>query len=46
MYYFANSGAAESSDGLLVLRTSLDAGKDIVPPDIRKFQEKNKRRQQ
>jgi len=46
LYYFANSGAAESGDGLLVLRTSLDAGKDIVPPDIRKFQEKKKRSQQ
>jgi hypothetical protein len=46
LYYFANAGAAESVDGLLVLRTSLDAGKDIVPPDIRKFQEKKKRRQQ
>jgi hypothetical protein len=46
LYYFANSGAGEVDDGLLVLRTSLDAGKDIVPPDIRKFQEKMKHRQQ
>jgi hypothetical protein len=46
LYYFANSGAEESGDGLLVLRTSLDAGKDIVPPDIRKFQEKKKHREQ
>jgi hypothetical protein len=46
LYYFANSGAAESDGGLVVLRTSLDAGKDIVPPDLRKFQEKMKHRQQ
>jgi len=46
LYYFANSGAGESNDGLVVLRTSLDAGKDIVPPDMRKFQEKMKHRQQ
>jgi hypothetical protein len=46
LYYFANSGAENSENGLLVLRTSLDAGKDIVPPDIRKFQEKMKHRQQ
>lgn len=46
LYYFANSGAGEGDDGLLVLRTSLDAGQAIVPPDIRKFQEKMKHRQQ
>jgi hypothetical protein len=43
LYYFANSNAEESPDGLLVMRTELDAGKTIVPPDVRKFNERVKK---
>jgi hypothetical protein len=39
LYYFANPGAAESAGGVQVLRTPLEAGEQIVPPDIRKFQQ-------
>lgn len=48
LFYFANSNAAGEGggDGLLVLRTPLEAGQAIVPPDIRKFQESMKKRQQ
>jgi hypothetical protein len=43
LYYFANSNAEESPDGLLVMRTELEAGKTIVPPDVRKFNERVKK---
>jgi len=48
LFYFANSNTAAegSSDSLLVLRTPLEAGQAIVPPDVRKFQESMKKRQQ
>ena len=47
LYYFANTNAEGegSGDSLLVLRTPLEAGQAIVPPDIRKFQESMKKRQ-
>ena len=44
LYYFANSNAEESPDGLLVMRTGLEAGKEIVPPDVRKFQDRIKKK--
>jgi len=46
IYYFANPGATESAEGLRVLRTPLESGNAIVPPDLRKFQESLKKRQQ
>lgn len=42
VYYFADArfpGAAESPSEVTVLRTALDAGQDIVNPDMRKFEE-------
>ena len=47
LYYFANSksAAGDGGDKLLVLRTPLDAGEAIVPPDIRKFQQSIKDKQ-
>jgi hypothetical protein len=38
VYYFANTGAGDSDDGVVILRTPLDAGDNIVPPDIRNLQ--------
>lgn len=38
LYYFANTGAESGDAGAVVLRTPLEAGQAIVPPDIRKFQ--------
>ena len=45
LYYFANSGAESGDAGALVLRTPLEAGQAIVPPDIRKFQKSMEARQ-
>jgi hypothetical protein len=45
LYYFANTGAESSDAGALVLRTPLEAGQAIVPPDIRKFQKSMEARQ-
>jgi hypothetical protein len=46
LYYFANRGAGEEAEGAVVMRTPLEAGKAIVPPDMRKFQRSVKERQQ
>jgi hypothetical protein len=46
MYYFANPGATEGADGVQVMRTPLQSGQSIVPPDLRKFQQSLKNRQQ
>jgi hypothetical protein len=46
MFYFANPGAAENTEGLQVMRTPLESGSAIVPPDLRKFQESLKKHQQ
>ena len=46
LYYFANPGTSTSEEGALVMRTPLEAGEAIVPPDIRKFQKSVKDRQQ
>jgi len=47
LYYFANARttAEDRRSELLVMRTPLDSGKAIVPPDIRKFQQSLKDRQ-
>jgi hypothetical protein len=37
VYYFTNSGAAAAGEGAVVMKTGVDAGKDIVPPDLRQF---------
>ena len=39
VFYFANSGSGNAEEGALVMRTPLEAGQAIVPPDIRKFRE-------
>ena len=42
IYYFANAGAQSSGKEaapVIVMRTPLDSGTDIVPPDMRKFEE-------
>jgi len=46
MYYFANPGAADGADGIQVMRTPLESGQAIVPPDLRKFQQSLEKRQQ
>jgi hypothetical protein len=46
LYYFANPGAAEDAGAVQVLRTPLQSGKQIVPPDLRKFQESMKKHQE
>jgi hypothetical protein len=46
LFYFANTGSSDAEGGALVMRTALNAGKTIVPPDLRKFQESIKQRQQ
>jgi len=46
LYFFANSGAAEGADAVQVMRTPLESGQAIVPPDLRKFQQSIKNRQQ
>jgi sugar lactone lactonase YvrE len=46
LYYFANTGAGEEAEGAVVMRTPLESGEAIVPPDIRKFQQSLKDRQQ
>jgi hypothetical protein len=46
MYYFANPGASDGAEGIKVMRTPLESGQAIVPPDLRKFQESLKKRQQ
>jgi len=43
LYFFANPGAADAAQ---VMRIPLDAGQTIVPPDLRKFQQSLKKRQQ
>jgi hypothetical protein len=40
LYYLANPGAGAEAAELVVLRTPLDAGQEIVAPDMRLFQEK------
>jgi len=39
LYYLANPAATNGEDGLLVMRTALDAGNEIVPPDLRRFRQ-------
>jgi sugar lactone lactonase YvrE len=46
LYYFANPGAAEGAQAVQVMRTPLESGQAIVPPDLRKFQQSIKNRQQ
>jgi len=46
VYYFANSGAIGSKTGTIVMNTPVDAGSEIVPPDMRQFQETMKKSQQ
>jgi hypothetical protein len=46
LFYFANTGAGSDAEGALVMSTPLESGKAIVPPDIRKFQQSFKDRQQ
>jgi len=38
-FYFANQGSEDSKAGALVMRTPLDAGSQIEPPDMRVFKE-------
>lgn len=46
LYYFANRGETTNKEGVLVMQTPLEAGNEIVPPDMRKFQESMKNRKQ
>lgn len=39
LYYFANPGAAEDAEAVQVMRTPLESGQAIVPPDLRKYQQ-------
>ena len=41
-YYFASTlpqSPAKESEPVIIMRTPLDSGVDIVPPDMRKFEE-------
>jgi len=46
IYYFANSGAEESQAGLVVMKTPLDAGDDVVPPNMQQFRKALEQNQQ
>ena len=46
LYYFANPGAAENAEAVQVMRTSLESGQAIVPPDLRKYQQSIEAQQQ
>jgi hypothetical protein len=45
LYYFANSGA-EDSTGTIVMSTPLDAGAEVMPPDMALFEQKLREQQQ
>jgi hypothetical protein len=34
LYYFANQGAGSADAGAIIMRTALDAGSTIQPPDL------------
>lgn len=38
LYYFANQGAGEEDQGAIVMRTALDAGDTIRPPDLEQLE--------
>jgi hypothetical protein len=46
LFYFANSGAEDSSAGLVVMRTPLDLGDAVVNPTIEDLQRALKPRKQ
>jgi hypothetical protein len=39
LLYFANSGEEDPQAGAVIMRTALDAGKEIISPDLQKVQE-------
>jgi hypothetical protein len=45
LYYFANSGAQEAAN-VMVMRTPLDAGSEVAPPDVSQFKQAIEARQQ
>ena len=45
LYYFANTGAEEAA-GAIVVSTPLDAGVEVAPPDMAKFEQAIRARQQ
>jgi hypothetical protein len=38
LFYFANSGQA-GAEGAIVMSTPLDAGSEVAPPDMSKFED-------
>jgi hypothetical protein len=38
LYYFANQGAGEEDQGAIVMRTAVDAGHTIQPPDLEQLE--------
>jgi hypothetical protein len=46
LYYFANRGGASADEGAIIMRTALDAGASIQPPDLEQLERalKNKPR--
>ena len=46
IYYFGNSGSADRDAGAVVMRTKVDAGENIEPPDMRQFKKAMEEKQQ
>ena len=45
LYYFANTKDEDSTAGSIVMRTALESGNTIVPPDMRQFQKTLEKKQ-
>lgn len=46
VYYFANTRASDDAENATVMQTPVEAGTEIVPPDVREFQERIKQNTQ
>ena len=46
VYYFANSRSTNDADSVTVMQTPIEAGSEIVPPNVRDFQKTLKRNTQ
>lgn len=46
VYYFANTQSAKDAERLMVMQTSIEAGSEIVPPNVREFQNRLKQNTQ
>ena len=45
-YYFANTGSETRDAGGIVMKSKVDAGDSIEPPDMRQFQKAMRQQQQ